>query len=80
MEPLPRMDIFTPVSSCNRFMEFPRGPSSFPTKLNYDTQDKYKHNDLSVTFQHMYEVGEKGNGWSQCFSLLAEKGIWSFCM
>lgn len=37
MDPLPRMDIFTPVSSCNRFMEFPRGPSSFPTKLNCDT-------------------------------------------
>lgn len=37
MDPLPRMDIFAPVSSCNRFMEFPRGPSSFPTKLNCNT-------------------------------------------
>lgn len=34
MDPLPRMDILVSVSSCNLFSEFPRGPRSFPTKLN----------------------------------------------
>lgn len=34
MEPLPRMDILVSVSSCSLFSEFPRGPRSFPTKLN----------------------------------------------
>ena len=34
MEPFPRMDIFVKVSSCKRFRELPRGPKSFPTKLN----------------------------------------------
>lgn len=48
MDPLPRMDIFTPVSSCNRFMEFPRGPSSFPTKLNCDTGEKKQSDTLSM--------------------------------
>lgn len=48
MDPLPRMDIFTPVSSCNRFMEFPRGPSSFPTKLNCNTGQKDRSGMLSV--------------------------------
>lgn len=40
IEPLPRMDIFAPVSSCNLFMELPLGPSSFPTKLNCNKERK----------------------------------------
>lgn len=48
MDPLPRMDIFTPVSSCNRFIEFPRGPSSFPTKLNCGGEKKGKSETSSM--------------------------------
>lgn len=43
IEPLPRMDIFAPVSSCNLFMELPRGPSSFPTKLNCNGEEKKQY-------------------------------------
>lgn len=35
IEPRPRTAILHIVSSCNRFIEFPFGPSNFPTKLNY---------------------------------------------
>lgn len=38
MDPFPRMDIFVKVSSCKRFRELPRGPKSFPTKLNWEKQ------------------------------------------
>lgn len=34
IDPFPRMDILVSVSSCSLFSEFPRGPSSLPTKLN----------------------------------------------
>ena len=34
IDPLPRIDILAPVSSCSLFKEFPLGPSNFPTKLN----------------------------------------------
>lgn len=43
IEPLPRMDIFAPVSSCNLFMELPLGPSSFPTKLNCNRGEKKQY-------------------------------------
>lgn len=43
IEPFPRMDIFAPVSSCNLFMELPRGPSSFPTKLNCNGEKKKQY-------------------------------------
>lgn len=34
IEPRPRTAILHIVSSCKRFIEFPLGPSSLPTKLN----------------------------------------------
>lgn len=34
IDPLPKMDILVPVSSCSLFREFPFGPNNFPTKLN----------------------------------------------
>ena len=40
MDPFPRMDILVRVSSCRRFNEFPRGPRSLPTKLNYKGKHK----------------------------------------
>lgn len=33
MEPLPRTEIFAPVSSCSLLIVLPWGPKSFPTKL-----------------------------------------------
>ena len=36
MEPLPRTAIFVIVCSWSLFMEFPFGPSSLPTKLNWN--------------------------------------------
>ena len=39
MEPLPSTAILVMVSSCSRFIEFPFGPSSFPTKLNCEQQN-----------------------------------------
>lgn len=42
------MDIFTPVSSCNLFMEFPLGLSSFPTKLNCNIRGKIKSGTWSL--------------------------------
>lgn len=41
MEPLPRIDIFVMVSSCNLFKEFPFGPNNFPTKLNCKKKNKF---------------------------------------
>ena len=35
IDPFPRTAIFVIVSSCNLFIEFPLGPSNFPTKLNF---------------------------------------------
>lgn len=35
IDPRPRIAILQRVSSCNRLMEFPLGPRSFPTKLNF---------------------------------------------
>lgn len=60
MEPLPRMDIFTPVSSCNLFMEFPRGPSSFPTKLNCNTEEKKKQKTISLLINPSNRCLNKG--------------------
>jgi len=41
MEPLPRIAIFVIVSSCSLFRELPLGPSSFPTKLNWNEKKSY---------------------------------------
>ena len=35
MDPFPSTAIFVIVSSCSLFIEFPLGPRSFPTKLNF---------------------------------------------
>ena len=40
MDPFPRMAILVIVSSWSLFKEFPFGPSSFPTKLNFWDRNK----------------------------------------
>ena len=42
MEPLPRTAILVAVTSCNRFIEFPLGPKSLPTKLNWKKKKKLR--------------------------------------
>ncbi len=40
MDPLPSTAILVIVSSCSIFRELPRGPNSFPTKLNWNKNEK----------------------------------------
>lgn len=63
IDPFPRMDIFTPVSSCNLFMEFPLGPSSFPTKLNCKHRRKKKNQASDHCFWLMPLRKEKKWRW-----------------
>ncbi len=55
IEPRPRTAILHIVSSCNRFIEFPFGPSNFPTKLNYLISQK-KREENCVRADNMFPI------------------------
>lgn len=65
IEPFPKIDIFVSVSSCKRFRELPRGPKSFPTKLNCKKRKRHydhwisKHRNVQNLLKQLFVLGAK---------------------
>ena len=61
IEPRPSTAIFVIVSSCSCFSELPRGPSSLPTKLNWNSG--FQGLKTNVTRSYQLPWGAPSLGW-----------------